>query len=152
MEIIEERKGGEKASRECPNCHSKRNWKDGIRETNFGSIQRFICRECGFSFSDKSYKEYNLSRNSQLCAKLEAKKLDTATETKTVAGDINYQGEIIAFLWHLKKKGYSDATIHTRVKILKFMKKQGVNLEKPEDVKLFIANRKEWSNGHKQLP
>jgi len=25
--------GGEEASRECPNCHSKIIWKDGLRET-----------------------------------------------------------------------------------------------------------------------
>jgi integrase len=143
--------GGEMASRECPNCKSTKNWKDGVRETGLGGIQRFICRDCGFRFSDKSYKESHPSKNSQLCAILEAKKLDTATETKTVAGDTNNQGEIIAFLWHLKKQAYSDATIHTRVKILKFMSKLGVNLKDPEDVKLFIAKRKEWSNGHKQV-
>ena len=143
--------GGEKANRECPNCHSKKNWKRGKRENQFGSIQRFICRECGSSFSEKSYKDYQLSNNSQLCAKLEAKKLDTATELKTVARDNNEQGEIIAFLWHLKKQGYSESTIHTRVKILKFMRKQSVNLQDPEAVKLFIAKREEWSNGHKQI-
>ncbi len=35
-ENVEERikvVGGEEASRECPNCHSKRIWKDGLRET-----------------------------------------------------------------------------------------------------------------------
>ena len=35
-ESVEERikvVGGEEASRECPNCHSKRIWKDGLRET-----------------------------------------------------------------------------------------------------------------------
>jgi len=26
------------------------------------------------------------------------------------------QGQIVDFLWHLKKQGYSDATITTRVK------------------------------------
>jgi len=51
MEQMEKPKAGEEAKRECPNCHSKRNWKDGIRETNLGSIQRFTCRECGFRFS-----------------------------------------------------------------------------------------------------
>ena len=75
------------ASRECPNCHSKKKLERWIKGDKIGSIQRFICRDCGFRFSEKSYKEYSLTENSQLCAKLEAKKLDTATETKTVAGD-----------------------------------------------------------------
>jgi hypothetical protein len=72
--------GGEMASRECPNCHSKRNWKDGLRETNLGSIQRFVCRDCSFRFSEKSYKDSMTIEVRQLCADLEAKKLDTATE------------------------------------------------------------------------
>ena len=37
---VNEANGGEEASRECPECHSKRNWKAGFRETNFGSVQR----------------------------------------------------------------------------------------------------------------
>ncbi|MGA3288900.1 MAG: tyrosine-type recombinase/integrase [Candidatus Bathyarchaeia archaeon] len=150
--MLQEIAGGEEASKECPNCHSKRNWKDGIRETNFGSIQRFYCRDCGYRFSEKSYKDCLLNESSQLCAILEeAKKLDTATETKTVAGDTTNQGSIIDFLWHLKKQGYSDATIQTRVKILKLMSKQCVNLHDSEAVKLFIAKRDTWSNGHKQI-
>ena len=63
------------SSREGPNCHSKRNWKDGTRETNLGLIQRFTCRDCGFKFSEKSYKDYLLTENSQLCAISEAKKV-----------------------------------------------------------------------------
>lgn len=65
--------GGEKASRECPNCKSTKNWKDGVRETGLGSIQRFICRECGFRFSTNP-KALNLdiatNGFSQLCAEL----------------------------------------------------------------------------------
>ena len=108
--------GGEMASRECPNCHSKKNWKDGIRETTIGLIQRYKCRDCEYRFSEKSYKEYLLTENSQLCAILEAKKLDTATETKTVAGESttaksNSEAKIIEFLWWMKKQGYKETTI-----------------------------------------
>ena len=105
---LNELEGGEEAGRECPNCHSKRIVKDGTRETNVGSIQRYLCKNkrCNFRFSEKSYKEYCLSGNSQLCAELEAKKLDSATETKTVAGEsakcnatqTDIEGKIIDFL------------------------------------------------------
>ena len=61
------------------------------------------------------------------------------------------QGQIVNFLWHLKKNGYSDATIKTRVKILKLMQKKGVNLLDSEAVKLFIAQRESWGKGHKQI-
>jgi integrase len=140
------------ASRECPNCHSKRNWKDGTRETNLGSIQRLSCRECGFRFSEKSYKDSQLTEVSQLCAKLEAKKLETATETKTVAGEslaqLETDSKILEHAWWLKKNGRSESTIEGRVKLLKTLAKRGANLFDPETVKDVIA-KQTWSNGRK---
>jgi len=38
----------------CPECKSSRIWKDGIRYTGKGEIQRYICRSCGFRFSESS--------------------------------------------------------------------------------------------------
>ena len=106
---VNEANGGEEASRECPECHSKRNWKAGFRETNFGSVQRFLCRDCGFRFSEKSNIESRVNNGRQLSAILEeAKKLDSATETKTVAGERNkakeeITGKIVEYLWHFRK-------------------------------------------------
>ena len=54
--------GGEEVSRECPNCHSKRIWKDGLR----GSIQRYLCRSCGYRFSQSSIKFNVLRQLSEL--------------------------------------------------------------------------------------
>ena len=133
-----EQKGGEMASRECPNCHSKRNWKRGIRETNFGSVQRYICRDCTVSFSEKSYISYNLSGNSQLCAILEeAKKLDTATEIKTVAGD--GKANLIEYAWRLKKRGLQDNTIEGRTHHLERLVKKGADLLNPDSVETVLA-------------
>jgi len=36
----------------CPQCHSQRVWKDGLRETARGPVQRWICRDCGYRFSE----------------------------------------------------------------------------------------------------
>jgi integrase len=36
----------------CPQCGSPRVWKDGIRDTDLGPLQRWICRNCGRRFSD----------------------------------------------------------------------------------------------------
>ena len=138
------------ASSECPNCYSKRNWKDGVRETTFGSVQRFVCRECGFRFSEKSYKHSLLTVDSQLCAILEAKKLDTATEIKTVAGDKENEAEN-EYRLYLKKQAYSEATVITRVKLVRLLEKKGENLLKPESVKTVIAESDSWSSGHKQV-
>lgn len=35
----------------CPECGSVRTWKDGLRYTNTKTIQRWLCRDCGFRFS-----------------------------------------------------------------------------------------------------
>ena len=35
----------------CPKCDSKRTWKDGKRQTKFGVIQRYSCRDCSYRFS-----------------------------------------------------------------------------------------------------
>ena len=147
-----QRDGGEEASRECPNCHSERNWKDGLRETGFGFVQRFICRECGFRFSEKSYKDSQLTEVSQLCAKLEAKKLDTATETKTVAGEsngvnTNSEAKIIEFLWWMKKQGYKESTYLSRDRRLRRLVNLGSDLSNPESVKETIAKQERWSKG-----
>jgi integrase len=150
------KQGGEEASRECPNCHSRRNWKAGIRETCLGSIQRFICRECGFRFSDNSYKAYLLNESSQLCAKLEAKKLDSATGTKTVAGELNQskanlEARIIEFLWWMKKQGYKETTIVSRGTRLRRLVNLNANLDNPESVKEVIALQKNWKESMKEV-
>ena len=40
----------------CPECDSERTWKDGLRWTSTGAIQRYLCRRCGFRFSDPAAK------------------------------------------------------------------------------------------------
>ncbi len=36
----------------CPECNSQRLYKDGIRKNRGEKIQRYICRDCGYRFSD----------------------------------------------------------------------------------------------------
>ena len=37
----------------CPQCGSKKVWRDGTRSLMFGDpIQRWLCRDCGLRFSD----------------------------------------------------------------------------------------------------
>lgn len=38
----------------CPECGSRRVWKDGVRRTNHGPVQRWLCRSCGFRFSEST--------------------------------------------------------------------------------------------------
>ena len=92
----------------CPQCTSKKLWKDGLRYPMFGEpIQRWLCRGCGLRFSDPSGVEAalraleqdgrleakTLKSNSalprvrQICVS-ETKNLTPTAEIKTVAGDI----------------------------------------------------------------
>jgi len=38
----------------CPECKSKRLWKDGLRQTGNGPVQRWLCRDCGLRFSEST--------------------------------------------------------------------------------------------------
>jgi integrase len=55
------------------------------------------------------------------------------------------------FMIYLQKQAYAEQTIRTKYKILKVMLKDNVNLAYPEQVKLYIARKQTWSNGHKIL-
>ena len=87
-----------------------------------------------------------------------AKKLEPQQETDVVAisrsqtHQTAIQGEIVDFMWYLKKQGkFSDATIKTRVKLLRYLsQKSGVNLHDPEAVRTILAINEKWSNGYKQ--
>jgi hypothetical protein len=52
---------------------------------------------------------------------------------------------------YCQKWAMEEATIKTKYKILRVMLRNNVNLSNPEEVKLFIARNKNWSNGHKIL-
>ena len=38
----------------CPECGSKKAWKDGIRYVQDNQIQRYLCRSCGYRFSEST--------------------------------------------------------------------------------------------------
>jgi integrase len=60
-------------------------------------------------------------------------------------------GKLVEFMLHCQKEGFSDQTTATKFKILRVMARNNVDLSNPEEVKLFVARRKEWSSGHKML-
>ena len=42
----------------CPHCGSAKLWRDGIRYTGFGQVQRYLCRNCGYRFSNPKSKTF----------------------------------------------------------------------------------------------
>jgi len=155
----------------CPQCSSKKVWRDSVRYSTFGDrIQRWLCRECGLRFSDP-----NDIKNSWSTKEKEARKKPSndikstdnivttrqicVTETKNLVaeqqievlrrnetGDV--KGKIIEYAWWLKKDGKSDSTILGRTKILSVLTKRGATLYDPETIKDTIA-KQPWSNGRK---
>jgi transposase-like protein len=152
MESIGALNGGEMAERECPNCHSKRIWKRGFT-SNISSKQRYLCRVCETSFSEKSYKASSDINNRQLCALLKAKKLDTVTETKTVTEEGKIQqeakGKILELLLYMKRQNYSDEYIRLNRSALNTLMNRGANLFDSNLVKDTIAKQK-WSSNRKR--
>jgi len=146
----------------CPECGSPRVWKDGIRETDVGPVQRYLCRDCGYRFSlEKGRGQWekplqkssnwhlkaqdNIYSSRQVCVALArgAKNLDSATEIKTVAGEtqkVSIEAQIVNYLIYLKNEGRRDATIEAKDFQLRRLIQLGANLNNPESVKRVIAD------------
>jgi integrase len=126
----------------CPECGSNRIDKAGFRHLADGSpVQRFQCKKCGYRFSKKnSNTVQDNKRNTQIGVLKKAKNLDTATETKTIAGEEKQaaKGKIIQFAFHLNKEGKSKGTISTYTSLLKRIA-QHAGLDDPESVKEYLA-------------
>ena len=156
------------ASPLCAQCGSQRLYRDGLRYLAGGStVQRWLCRDCAYRFSEKPSQEkseWSINKSSTLtsrrriCAQ-EAKNLTTATETKTVAGDLerlppDAKGLITKFMAYLEREGYSAQTGYPET--LRHLAKDGANLLDPENVKLVIAQQKKkngepWKDSVKML-
>jgi integrase len=161
----------------CPQCGSKKLWRDGLRYSLFGDrIQRWLCRNCGLRFSDpfdierawstfervdrvdtKAVKaSANKDTSCQICDILaeESKNLALAENPPTtgLAGaseqTTDFRGKIIEYVWYMKKQGYAEATIQGRSKLVQIMVKRGADLLNPESIKETIA-KQNWSTGRK---
>ncbi len=126
----------------CSQCGSNRIFKDGLRVLSDGSeTQRFRCRSCGYRFSNghsNSNSKTALESNRHLCAILqEAKKMDSATEIKTVAGE--KKDDLIQYAWLQKKRGNQENTIKIRVNVLASLQRKGAKLNNPDSVETLLA-------------
>ena len=127
----------------CPSCGSSRIDKAGLRYLAGNSrVQRYQCQQCGYRFTDPTaLKIVRDNRgSSQLCAILrEAKKLETTTETKTVAGE---KGKLVEYAWKLKKRGLKEKTIEVRMFLLNQLLELGADLNNPDSVETILATEK----------
>jgi len=80
---LDQSQGSTGTSPPCPQCGSAKVWKDGIRETAFGPVQRYLCRRCAYRFSDPNSKQlqrfFNGSGTSEHVETIHTKKLKSKT-------------------------------------------------------------------------
>jgi|LSQX01.1.fsa_nt_gb rubredoxin len=50
----------------CPICGTAKPWKDGLRYNNKRKIQRYLCRVCGYRFSEPVVKFNVIGQDSKL--------------------------------------------------------------------------------------
>ncbi|MGA3192496.1 MAG: tyrosine-type recombinase/integrase [Candidatus Bathyarchaeia archaeon] len=161
----------------CPECGSQKVWRDGLRNSLFGhKIQRWLCRNCGFRFSDSENVQRSFSTfervervgrdslkarfgivsDSQIrVTKAEGtKNLASATETQTVAGDrkldkATAKGLLLQYSLYLQKEGYGENCSYVNC-IRTLINSEGCNIYDPENVKEVIGKKK-WKDGTKMM-
>jgi len=159
----------------CPECGSQCIYKDGLRRLADGSTrQRYLCRDCGHRFSQNDTQVTKMlsaprpinddcrvrapeggveNSAGTVLVPMEEKVYAegrAAGATEDVNAPLHNEEKIFKYAWILKKEGYSEATIESRVRILRRLVKLGANLSNPESVKEVVA-RQNWSNGRKEL-
>ncbi len=139
----------------CLHCTSQKTWKDGLRKTRQGEVQRYVCRECGYRFSDKTHIEpSNYGSTCQICVSPErkAKNLTTVEPLREgLAGATKDDKELILeYAWHIKRRGLAPSTITQRVYRLKRLVKEGATLTEPESVTTVLA-LSNWTESNKQV-
>jgi len=132
----------------CPECGSEEAFKDGTRVLSNGeAAQRYVCRVCGYRYTDPSslkVKDTN-NKSNQISAK--AKNLVLTTENKVV-GD---NAKLNDFLEWMKLQGYKQTTIDRRQAALIRLQRLNANLEAPETVKEIISKQEHWKESQKQV-
>jgi len=145
----------------CPECGSSKTWRDGWRYSGTASVQRFLCRTCGFRFSDPIYKgaivssasdirirnasktlksERGIVVNRQICVS-ETKNLRPPIKKHVGAGVLTDETKAVikVFEGWMQKEGYKPNRYGANLKTLVYL---GADLMNPEDVKAKIGAHK----------
>jgi integrase/predicted RNA-binding Zn-ribbon protein involved in translation (DUF1610 family) len=160
------------ASHPCPQCGSTKLWRNGQRATLFGTIiQRWLCRKCGYLFSDpeqlKAHRrevetlERRLTKpirskfrkdiTCQICADETAFGGATNLDPEQVSigkvpeNVIDNKGKLLQLAWKMQQQGYASDTIRSNGSCLRALIARGANLADPETVKTALAREQKWS-------
>ncbi|MEM3459485.1 MAG: tyrosine-type recombinase/integrase [Candidatus Bathyarchaeia archaeon] len=165
----------------CPQCSSTSLYKDGLRYlSNGSSVQRWLCRNCGYRFTDPNQKaktewknppsglnspsalyyscQGNNDPNGRVPTARKAALTLATVENNAKSGQagateqtVDIHGKIVDYIWHLKKKGLKEITVRHYGEMLTRLLKDGVNLMQPEEVKNFLARKDKWSERTKAI-
>jgi integrase len=149
----------------CTQCGSGRLYKDGLRYLENGMIaQRWLCRECGYRFSDRKLSKeksgWQINRadpivsRSQVCELLqESKNLTEIARQETAQREGTETRQIterlLDYAWQAKKRGLAEQTIRQRVYKLKLLTKKGASITNPETVINVLATSN-WTQANKR--
>ncbi len=161
----------------CPSCGSERTWKDGVRHTENGDAQRYICRECGYRFSqtsfnnanqsntpdhdqtvhtNKSYSTYALTLDRQVGVTQPkgAKnlvKVESRIEKRAAGATLDIKGCLVNYEAKMILKGLKTRTILGRLRVLRLLMKRGADLLDPLSVFKTIDQAKRYDHAAKEL-
>jgi integrase len=141
----------------CPQCSSKKVWRDGLRYISGGEVQRWLCRDCRLRFSTSS----NQRTAVETIETVQSKELKSK-ETKDMTRQICAKGAKNLHVSHNKYAGTGEVTAEIRAAVTVFegwMEKEGykknrygsniltlvrlgADLKNPEDVKAKIGAHK----------
>ncbi len=155
----------------CPKCHDKKVWRDGLRYTIFGdAIQRWLCKNCGYRFSDPTDIQNSwsntekITRNQEMTLKsqidITSSRQICVEETKNLGSEQkiiqnvperreDIKGTLVQFAWRMQKEGYAKETIRGDSGCLRALVIRGANLADSESVKETLAIEKAWSQSRR---
>jgi integrase len=114
----------------CPECGSQKLWKDGVRYTTTEQVQRYICRNCGYRFSDPnrleqpSFKGSDQSKHVQKVSSKILKRLETLPSYRQICAPQPTGAKNLATVEKPSKSGQAGATEQTtdiKGKIIEFL-------------------------------
>jgi len=162
----------------CPECGSSKIWKDGIRRTKYGPVQRLLCRRCGYRFSETSPRDWNpdpqkplqksskqslnnagnisnhrqvlrvLTRGAKNLTEVETRKQERAAGATKTDAE-NIKGLMVQYMAWLEKEGYYEGSRYPG--LIRQLIRSGGNLLDPESVKTVISKQQRWKDGTKIL-
>ena len=154
-----------KSRLKCPQCSSQKLWKDGIRYNLNFQAQRWLCRDCGYRFTDPNCnRSETLQRLSRIhtqslksdsaiiskrqvcdCLTEASKNLTEVTRQEEASREgtkqpIDVKGKIVEFMWKMQKNGRRLSTVKNYSRVLNALLNSGVNLLDVEEVKAYLAS------------